>query len=179
VKKDNPFLRNISKANKKTIKTSLARTHWDKVVDSLELITEQQMSPQRAAAQLHRLIGEGNSWYWRMQIRSQAALVYNEAFREGSVRWGYEQYEWDAASNACEICAWMDGKVWKIGEGPEPVTDTHPHCGCMQRSVWVVEEGMRLQKPYDRESPYERSFSKDELAQIRLENELRRQGRIQ
>ncbi len=35
------------------------------------------------------------------------------------------------SDRSCELCAWLSGSFWPVGEGPEP--PVHPNCRCRRR----------------------------------------------
>ncbi len=44
--------------------------------------------------------------------------------------------EWvTLGDNPCVRCKALDGKRYVRGRGPQPVTDTHPHCQCTRLPV--------------------------------------------
>ncbi len=98
------------------------------------------------------LIGEGDSWYWNMVARSEGILAVNASW-DASVRaYGIPYERWVATAGCCELCDSLDGEMWVAGEGPRPVTDTHPNCLCAVTPVWEGEHDVRDR--YDEPSPY-------------------------
>lgn len=65
-------------------------------------------------------------------MRTEMARVQTEAQKQSFERNGFEQYEFIANSDCCDICKSLDGKHFKVkdmmpGENAAPV---HPHCRC-------------------------------------------------
>lgn len=65
-------------------------------------------------------------------MRTELARVQTEAQKQSFERNGFEEYEFIANSNCCDICKSKDGKHFKVadmmpGENAAPM---HPHCRC-------------------------------------------------
>jgi len=65
-------------------------------------------------------------------MRTELARVQTEAQKQSFERNGFEEYEFIANSNCCDICKANDGKHFKVskmmpGENAAPM---HPHCRC-------------------------------------------------
>ena len=65
-------------------------------------------------------------------MRTEMARVQTEAQKQSFERNGFEQYEFIANSDCCDICKDLDGKHFKVkdmmpGENAAPL---HPHCRC-------------------------------------------------
>jgi len=133
--------------------------------------------PIEVGRKLHDIIGEGAAWYWQRIARSEATLAAGLAFDKMAAENGTNFEEWSAGTGCCIICAWLDGKVWRRGEGPHPVSDTHPHCMCARIATYARggTHG-RLEPRYDRPSPYDQPWSKEELQRIRDELQPTRAG---
>jgi len=112
---------------------------------------------------LHRKVGEGQAWQWLRLARSELVLGYNGAFLAECASQGVLYYEWVAAPDACPICSPLDGRVWEVGKGPLPVQDTHPNCNCFPLERFEVN---RVQNPWARPSPYDVSYSKEEIENL-------------
>jgi len=164
------------------ITTELAVSRLNKVRDALIDMSLKGKWPIEVGRKLHDLIGEGAAWYWLRIARSEATLAANAAFNEMAAANGTNYEEWDAGPGCCIICAWMDGKVWRTGEGPQPVGDTHPHCMCARIATYTRggTHG-RLEPRYDRPSPYKsdpngRPWTKEEIDKMREELQPTRGG---
>ena len=65
-------------------------------------------------------------------MRTELARVQTEAQKQSFERNGFEEYEFIANSNCCDVCKALDGKHFKVikmmpGENAAPM---HPHCRC-------------------------------------------------
>lgn len=151
------------------IRTELAQKNLPEVVRDLQGMAQSGEWPIRVAARLHESIGEGKAWYWRRITRTESALANNLAFdmmgEENNIL--YEQ--WMAGPDACVICQTFDGRIWKIGEGPEPVMDSHPHCGCVR--IGLYNGGTNIQDRWTRASIFDEPYTREELQA--LEENLR------
>lgn len=87
-------------------------------------------NPLQIAREIHQRVGEGQLWYWNRLARSESAIALDAAFVSEARENGVEHEQWSTASNPCPICAPLDGLIWRTGEGPRVVYDTHPHCLC-------------------------------------------------
>ena len=152
------------------ITTELAVTRLDKVRDMLIDMSYKGRWPIEVGRKLHDFIGEGAAWYWQRIARSEATLAANLAFDKMAQENGCKYEEWEAGPGCCMVCAWFDGKVWKVGEGPQPVADSHPHCMC-ERIATYTRGGHSgdLQPRWTRPTPYDQPWSKEELQRIREE----------
>lgn len=59
------------------------------------------------------------------------------------------------AVHNCLLCGGLDGKVFKVGEGPQPVEDTHPQCRCIRSPV--VKSWRELGIDFDEAPPATRA----------------------
>ena len=74
-------------------------------------------------------------------MRTEMSRVYTEAQKESYEDAGYEDYTYIALGDACEICAPLDGKHFKVkqmrvGENAPPM---HPNCRC-STAPWMERE---------------------------------------
>lgn len=157
---DNPYLRRMILAGGQRIRTDLGKKYINEVVAALKRMAKEGQNPFVVGRWLHKNIGEGKSWYWNRLARSESALAANAAFNANGYTYGVKYEEWSAAPGCCEICAYFDGKQWPFGEGPEPVTDTHPHCLCVLRHIYIPSDS--VQDRWTRQSPYERAYTREE-----------------
>lgn len=142
------------------IKTRLALNHIKEVLEALREMARTGTNPLEVGRWLHKTIGEGSSWYWNRLARSESVLASNAAFFSNAERFKVPYQEWSASSTACEICAAFDGKTWRIGQGPEPVLSTHPHCMCNLSTIYVTEDN--TQSPWTRATPYDKPYTREE-----------------
>jgi len=119
--------------------------------------------PMKTARYLHKYFGEGDAWYWKRIARSEAALAGNAARKELARINKTKYVEWSAGAGACVICSAFDGKRWKLGESPEPVASSHPHCGCVLIDLFFNEDETM---PAWNRDPYENPFRREELEDI-------------
>jgi len=163
------------------ITTEMALSKMDKVRDALIDMSLKGKWPIEVGRKLHDLIGEGNAWYWLRIARSEATLAANTAFDAMTRENGTNFEEWDAGPGCCIICAWLDGKVWRTGEGPEPVSDTHPHCMCARIATYGRGgHSGELQPRWDRPEPYKdgKPWTKEELDKMREQLQPTRGGQF-
>lgn len=165
------------------ITTEMALSKMDKVRDALIDMSLKGKWPIEVGRKLHDLIGEGNAWYWLRIARSEATLAANAAFDQMTAANATNYEEWDAGPGCCIICAWLDGKVWRTGEGPEPVSDTHPHCMCARIATYGRGgHSGELQPRWTRESPYKgdggKPWTKEELDRMREQLQPTRGGQF-
>jgi len=166
----------------KRITTEIAVNRLNKVRDMLIDMSYNGRWPIEVGRKLHDIIGEGAAWYWQRIARSEATLAAGLAFDKMAAENGTNFEEWSAGTGCCIICAWLDGKVWRRGEGPHPVSDTHPHCMCARIATYTRggTHG-RLEPRYDRPSPYKsdpngRPWTKEEIDKMREELQPTRGG---
>jgi hypothetical protein len=136
--------------------------NYDGVLEGLDDLIERNVSPLQIGRYLHQNIGEGSAWWWNRLSRSELVLALNDAFYDSAQKYGVPMVRWSASPTACDICLFFDGKVWKIGENPSPVTSSHPHCQCTLESVYVTDES--LQTSWTRETPYDEPYTPPERA---------------
>ncbi len=161
---DNPYLRAVIRDGGNRIKEELGKKHIRLIKIALREKAKEGQNPLQVARWLHKEVGEGKAWYWRRLARSESVLAADAAF-ESSIRQYQIPYErWSAAPTACPICMQFQGRVWSAGRGPHPVSDTHPHCLCVRRVVYVTDKP--IQRPWQRESPYSRLYTREELENI-------------
>jgi len=154
------------------IRTELAQKNLPEVVRDLEGMAQSGEWPIRVAARLHESIGEGKAWYWRRITRTESALANNLAFDMMSQENGVLYEQWMAGPDACVICQTFDGRIWRIGEGPEPVVDSHPHCGCVR--IGLYNGGTNIQDRWTRASIFDEPYTREELQAL---DERLRSGR--
>ncbi len=158
------------------ITTRLAREHFDDVRRTLIEMAAEGLYPIDAAAVLHQQYFEGAAWYWRRITQSEATLAANQAFNHMAAENGAKYEQWQAGAGCCIICGWFDGKVWELGHGPEPVSSTHPYCGCAR--VATFSPGRPPEASYHRElgSPYDNSWTQAEIDRMRADLQTTRGG---
>ena len=162
---ENGYLQQIIKGGTKRIRTFLGKYYANDVWNVLTTMAKEGKSPWQTARFLHKSIGKGKLWYWLRIARSEVVLAIDAAFDAQARASGCVYEVWSAAATACSICLQFDGKMWKIGEGPHPVESTHPHCLCF-RSARYTKEDRPLQKPWTRESPYDKPYTADEIGDL-------------
>ena len=134
---ENYYLASMLKDGTKRIKTYLATTYRDRVLDALTKMIRDGKSPYDAGRYLRKEIGTGKLWYWNRITRSESVLAINAAFNAQSEAAGINYEVWSAASTACPICQGFNGHIWRRAEGPQPVSDTHPHCTLWNTKVYT------------------------------------------
>lgn len=76
--------------------------------------------------------GGGAKYCMERLMRTELARVQTEAQKQSFIRNGFEEYEFIANGDCCDICKEKDGKPFKVakmmpGENAPPM---HPHCRC-------------------------------------------------
>lgn len=96
----------------------------------------QGKNPRQLARELEKYVkGDakgGAKFNAERLMRTELARVQTEAQKQSFERNGFEEYEFIANSNCCDICKANDGKHFKVskmmpGENAAPM---HPHCRC-------------------------------------------------
>lgn len=163
---DNEYLRQILINGGDRIKAELSLKHIKKIIEKLEQMARDGENPMRVGRWLHKEIGEGKAWWWNRIARSESALAIDGAFDAAIEEYNIPYEEWSAASTACLICAQFDGEVWRAGEGPHPVGDTHPHCLCVRYPKMVYNGEVR--ERWTRANPYNQPYTKPEIEAIEM-----------
>lgn len=88
-------------------------------------------NPRVLARAIKNVFGQ-STYNCERLMRTEMARVQTEAQRQSFVRNGFEQYEFIANSDRCDICADLDGKHFDVedmmpGENAPPM---HPNCRC-------------------------------------------------
>lgn len=144
---ENEYLAKLTADGLKRIKTKIGREYKKRILEILKEGAEQGLNPLRIASQLHREVGEGQMWYWNRLARSEIALALDSAFVAEAKNDGVPYERWSTSANPCAICAAYDGKIWKVGEGPRVVYDTHPHCLCVK--YVYIQKPQTIQSSFD------------------------------
>ena len=95
--------------------------------------------PMAIARKLHKSVGLGKAWWWNRIARSEARLAMNGAFDAAAKQYQFPYETWNLSPTACEICAQFKGGIWKATSGPQPVSDTHPHCTLGSTKIYTCE----------------------------------------
>ena len=148
------------------IRTALARESLPKVRRYLEQMAIDGEWAINVARRLHDDIGEGDLWYWRRITRTEGTLANNLAYDMMCEANNVLYDEWICGATACIICTQFNGEVWRHGEGPYPVEDTHPSCGCSRIAQYEPGRG-DVSERWTRESPYDNPYTPDEVEAIR------------
>ncbi|MEG0228785.1 MAG: minor capsid protein, partial [Lachnospiraceae bacterium] len=101
----------------------------------------QGKNPRELARHLTKLFGVQKSNAERL-MRTELARVQTEAQRQSFERNGYEQYEFIALGNACDVCRAINGKHFDVkkmmpGENAPPM---QPNCSCSTSAYMDREE---------------------------------------
>jgi len=150
---ENNYLQGMIRDGGNRISTELALQNFEAVRAELVNIARSERSVWSAARYLHKQYG-GKLWYWKRITRSELVLAANAGYRAQSEASGTQYEVWSAAANACDICAGLDGHQWKLNEGPEPCSSTHPHCCCIKYSLYLPEKDKPVNDRWDEPSPY-------------------------
>lgn len=134
------------------IKNKLYIDNYKECIEEMLQGVMSNQTPLKIASILHSRFG-GALWQWESIVTSEITLVMNESFKLQARAAGVNYEVWSAAAGACPICAALDGKKWKLNEGPEPVTSTHPRCACYKYGIFLPGE-TPIQERWSRRSPY-------------------------
>lgn len=154
---NNEYLKAVKANGLKRIKTKMAEDYKDGVISWLKIMAREGHNPLYVGRWLHREF-EGKAWYWNRLARSESVLALNASYDSWSSAAGAVYDKWSAAGGACPICVAFDGQLWRRGEGPEPVTSTHPHCRCVRVPQWDTQ-GSRVNQRWTRPTPYEQPYN--------------------
>jgi hypothetical protein len=147
----------------KRIKTQVAKDNLKQVISALIDMANNGEYPINVARYLHKKVGEGASWYWLRIARSEAVLASNAAHNAMAEKNKTNFEKWSAAPSACPICMHFAGKTWRRGEGPEPVSSTHPHCCCTRIPLYSWDG--TIQERHTRD-PYTDRYTRNEIEEF-------------
>jgi len=128
VQQDNVYFRAAYDVGASRIRAEIQSSWREGFHQTLLDMAKGKKSVLQAGRAMRKQVGEGKMWYWNRIARSESTLMINSAFDLQSRAAEVNFEEWSIAAGACEICDQFEGRVWKLGEGPQPVTHTHPHC---------------------------------------------------
>lgn len=163
---DDEYLKAVIKSGTSRIKVELTKDSLMKTRAALKEMAKGEKTVMEVARWLHKNTFEGKAWYWNRLARSEAVLATEAAYERQSNAQGVRFDRWSAAPTACPICSAFHGRVWKRGDGPMPVEDTHPHCLC-RRIPKFYHDGI-IQRRWDRPTPYDRPYTREELERLPL-----------
>lgn len=146
------FVRGFVKRGQKLITNKLTVTFKETSKAILKQGLSEGRSGYQIGYQLWDKIGHGADWHWDRLARSELSMAHNLGSYAEGVNQGCEYEKWLTAGGACELCAGYEGQVWKLGQGPRPVSDTHPNCQCDLQTLWVYEGNVMGQ--HDQQVPY-------------------------
>lgn len=129
---NNLYLDKIRKESLKRVRNKIGVQYKKEILEILQQGAEQGLNPLRIGSLLHKRVGEGQAWYWNRMARSETAIALDAAFVAEANQDGVPFEQWSTGANPCPVCAALDGKIWRVGEGPRVVYDTHPHCLCVK-----------------------------------------------
>jgi len=154
---NNLYLQNIRKDALKRVKIKIADNQRDFVLKKLRQMSTEGRNPLYTARQLHKQF-EGNAWYWNRLARSESALALGASFDSWAKAARATHEKWSAGgSRPCPICVGLDGNIWRIGEGPHPVTNTHPHCACERIAQYNIPQN-QVNPAWRRATPYDQPY---------------------
>jgi len=159
------YVRALLRDAGKRIRTELAINNMDILFAELAEMANNGEWPITVGRRLHNIVGEGEAWYWNRITRSEAVLAAGAAFDAMAAGNGAKYETWSTAPDGCIICQFFDGKMWKLGDGPHPVQDNHPHCGCSRIASW--EPMAKVQDRWTRPTPYDQPYKPEELDNLR------------
>lgn len=160
----NEYFNEIYRNAEGRLKRTLNQRQWEQTKKYLLDAAQTGEGRLKVGRKIHNAIGEGDLWRWNRFARSESTLGVNANYNYLSDQSGVKYDKWQANFNACMICSNLDGQIWERGQGPEPVTYTHPHCLCL-RVPYFRYEG-RVNKPWTRPTPYENPYSAEERENI-------------
>lgn len=164
---DERYFKGMVEVGGTRIKAELSRKHLDKVLPGIRQMARDGFWPIDVGLFLHQWIGEGDAWWWLRIARSECILAGNAGFNAMCDANGLRYEKWSSAPNACDICHYLHGRVWRRGEGPEPVSSTHPHCCCSR--IALYEAAGRIEEKWTRD-PYAAPYSREEIERMRTES---------
>ena len=124
----NASFRNASFSNRIWMYQDLLKGDLSKLLQS-GLI--QGKNPRVLARELKKTF-QTSTYNAERLMRTELARVQTEAQRQSFIRNGFEEYEFIANADCCDICRAINGKHYKVskmmpGENAPPM---HPHCRC-------------------------------------------------
>jgi hypothetical protein len=158
---ENFYYKEMKKNGLRRVKKKFKNKYYKFALKQLKKMAKEGASLIDVGRFIYKNVGEGEAWYWNRIARSESALAANASFNAQSQASDIRYEQWSAAANACPICSAFDGNVWRVGEGPEPVSDTHPHCGCIRGGYYQPPRA--VQSPWERQSPYDNPYSREEI----------------
>lgn len=114
------------------VTNTLARSFRERIINVLVAGVYNGLAAAVVARQLRREFDLGD-YDWQRLVASELAAAHGEAKVRQMAANGIEQYDWSTAGDdsVCAICAGhRDGGPYAIGQGPLPMTDSHPLCRC-------------------------------------------------
>lgn len=107
-----------------------ARAFTDDILKLLQDGTLDGLNPKEVASTLRQRF-EAHNYDWERLARSEMAEAQVTGKLEMYTREGIEQYDWKRAGGACPICVDLEaGSPYTVGEGPRPMSSSHPNCRC-------------------------------------------------
>jgi hypothetical protein len=148
------------------LREKIGKDYFKLLKSVLPEMAQREADAMEIARWLHLNVGEGQSWWWMRTVRSEMQLQLNASYDRMADAAGVPYDQWRAFAGCCQICAALDGQVWRHGEGPYPVSDTHPNCRCEREPVWSVT-GIPVNSPWNRPSPYQVPWTPGEISALR------------
>lgn len=156
------------------LKTKLLTDFRDIINEEIISGVANNQTPEFIARQIHRRVGEGRAWDWLRFTRSEIVLAYERAYEDQANAQGINYDRWSTSANPCPICDPLDGKVWKRGEGPWPVSNTHPNCYCIRIPLFtwngVTQNRWIIPSPYGKGKTIELGY----FTAMHVEQEVKR-----
>ena len=154
---NNEYLKAIKRDGLKRIKIKLSKDQRDYVLSQLRIMAREGHNPLYVAKWMHQEF-EGKAWYWNRLARSESTLALNASYDAWADQAQVQYDVWSTGgSRPCSVCSALDGNMWKRGEGPLPVADTHPNCNCERVAQWIAQ-GQHVNSQWRRPSPYDNPY---------------------
>lgn len=153
----------MQKAAGDRIVTELATKKLPEVKAKLEQMALDGAQSFAVAREMHKEFGEGAAWYWKRICRTENTLAVNMAYDQMCEANGVLYDEWVCGPGACIICTYFNGQIWHRSEGPVPVVDSHPNCGCVRVPTYTPR-AERVSEKWTRPDPYRVPYTKAEIA---------------
>lgn len=91
---------------------------------------------KRIAADVRGIVrkefGYGAALLGRTRVQQVVTQAANELYQENIDVVGSEIWLITFDLKICLICANLDGNEYPVGQGPQPIEDTHPNCRCLR-----------------------------------------------
>lgn len=117
------------------VRNGVIRGYQTEIVEALASGDYDGQNPKDVARALAARFDAG-AYNWERLARSEIGDAQGAGKLAQYEAQGAEEYDWIRAGGACSICIELEaGSPYKVGRGPRPVKDSHPHCRCTVAAV--------------------------------------------